>query len=710
MTMDMESRLRFTQKAETLVAEMTLEEKVHLMSGQVSAEQMFRDFIIIHYNHVPYPAGGIERLQVPAMKFVDGPRGVVSSSSTCFPVSMARGATFDPDLERRIGVAIAKEIRAQGGNLFGGVCVNLPRHPGWGRSQETYGEDSFHLGAMGASLVVGVQSEQVIACVKHFAFNSMENARFKVNVTADKRTEREVYFPHFKACIDAGAAAVMSAYNLYDGAYCGHNDYLLNQVLRHEWGFDGFVISDFVWGIRDTVKAVHGGMDIEMCDTKYYGQRLVDAVRSGQVAEEKIDQAAIRIVRTLLAFTAQPEQEYGPEVVASTSHIALALEAAEKSMTLMKNDHAILPFSKSARKVAVIGKLGKQANIGDHGSSRVFPPYAVTPLEGIQRLLPEAEVCYDDGTDLQRAGALARESDAVICVVGYNHNDEGEYVTDVGSEEFKARMATLFHKYPEVAAKLQSHTPQERKAVGGDRKSLGLHADEAALLQELGSLNPNTAVVLIGGNTIMIEEWKDYVPAILMAYYPGMEGGTAIAKTLFGDVNPGGKLPYVTPVDERHLPDVDWDASTIEYGYYHGYTKLEKEGISPSLPYGFGLSYTTFQLEDPRFERQGTDVVASCTVHNTGEREGDEVVQLYIGFSQSQVDRPHKSLKGFERITLKPGKRQRVQLSCPIDSLHWYNPQTDQWELEAMVHEVYIGNSSAREGLLVGTVDLRSSE
>jgi beta-glucosidase len=176
--------------------------------------------------------------------------------------------------------------------LFGGVCINLPRHPGWGRSQESYGEESFHLGAMGAALVNGVQSEDIIACIKHFAFNSMENSRFKVNVKADKRTEREVYLPHFKDCIDAGAASVMSAYNLYDGDYCGHNDYLLNQVLKGEWEFDGFVISDFVWGVKETADAANGGMDIEMCNTAYFGDKLVDAVRDSRVSEEKINQAA----------------------------------------------------------------------------------------------------------------------------------------------------------------------------------------------------------------------------------------------------------------------------------------------------------------------------------------------------------------------------------------------------------------------------------
>jgi beta-glucosidase len=672
---DKATRLAFTGEAHEILSQLSLEEKVYLMSGQVSYEQVMRDFKLAHYNHIPYLAGGNERLKVPAMKFVDGPRGIVAGSGTCFPVSMGRGATFDPELERRIGQTIGKEVRAQGGNLFGGVCINLPRHPGWGRSQETYGEDSFHLGSMGAALVDGVQSENVIACVKHFAFNSMENARFKVNVKADKRTEREVYLPHFKECVDAGAGAVMSAYNLYEGTYCGHNDYLLNQVLKDEWGFDGFVISDFVWGIRDTVEAANGGMDIEMCNTEYFGDKLVGEVRSGQVSEEKIDQAAIRIIRTLLAFTETQENEYGQEIMASKEHIALALEAAEKSMTLIKNDDRVLPFPKSVKKVAVIGKLGNKANIGDHGSSRVHPPYTVTPLEGISCLLPEAEIRYDDGTDLKRAAALAQASDAVVFVVGYNHDDEGEHISNASDSN-----------------------------SGGDRRLLGLNADETQLLNIVGPLNRHSVAVLIGGNMIMIEEWKKSVPSILMAYYPGMEGGTAIAKTLFGDINPGGKLPYVTPMDERNLPQVNWGASEITYEFYHGYAKLDKEGTVPSLPYGFGMSYTTFRISDPVFQVMGSDIAASCVVENTGDREGDEVIQLYVGYNQSRIDRPVKTLRGFKRIFLKPGQQTRVQLVCPIEKIKWYNPEKNQWELEEMHYEVYIGNSSAREDLLEGLV------
>ena len=301
-----EERLQYDGKAREIVSRMTLDEKIRLMSGRTSVlvlalQQIGRGRLGYHFR--PFPAGGCERLGVPELLFCDGPKGVLPGRSTCFPVTMARGASFDRELEEQVGEVIGKEVRAVGGNFFGGVCINLPYNPGWGRSQEVYGEDSMHMGKMGSALIRGVQKHNVIACIKHYAFNSMELVRFKVNVKADKRTEREIYLRHFKECIDAGAGAVMSAYNKYQGEHCGHNHYLLNQVLKDEWGFDGFVISDFIYGVRDTAKGVNGGLDVEMPNSNWFSVKKLKAeVRKGTVKEETIDKAAVRIVRTLLAF------------------------------------------------------------------------------------------------------------------------------------------------------------------------------------------------------------------------------------------------------------------------------------------------------------------------------------------------------------------------------------------------------------------------
>ncbi len=671
-----EDRLIYTNNAKKIIEGLSLEQKVSLMGGNLMDFTKATPGDIgalvagltkeeTHYNVFPYGAGGIAEVNLPEMLFCDGPRGVVCGvgESTCFPVTMARGATFDKKLEEEIGHCIGKEVRTFGGNLFAGVCVNLPYHPGWGRSQETYGEESYHIGQMGAALVKGVQEEDIIACVKHFAFNQMENARFRVSITCDQRTEKEVFLPHFKDCIDAGAASVMSAYNRYNGVCCGHHNYLLNEVLKGEWDFDGFVMSDFFFGVKDTVESCNGGQDIEMPVIKCFGDRLVKAVRDGFVPEERINDAALRIVRTLLAFD-DGHKEYDKSVLACEAHVAVAKRAAEEAIT----------------KIALIGKLSKTPNIGDYGSSRVRPPYCVTIEEGIKKQHQEAEILYTDGTNLEEAKKAASEADAVVFTVGYNHDDEGEFVTENAKDNYLG-------------------------AKGGDRKeSLGLHKEDVVLLQEVGLINPRSVVILIGGNTIMMTEWYDKIPAILMAYYPGMEGGTALAEILFGEVNPSGKLPFVIPVRETDLPQMDWEAKNQYYEYYHGYTRLEKNKIKPFLPYGFGLSYTSFEVFQLQTEVTEDTLIASVKVKNSGTRTGTEVIQLYVGFENSSVDRPIKQLRGFERITLKSQEIGTLQITCPLEKLKYYNPLERQWVLESMEYIVYVGTSSDNRDLIMEKV------
>lgn len=690
MRANKEYRLQLTEEAKKIVSEMSLEEKVNLMSANLDVSILTPEYVgemmtndKMHYNVTPYEAGGCERFGLPPMKFADGPRGVVcgNGQSTCFPVSMARGATFDPALEEEIGHAIGREVRAFGGNLFAGVCINMPYNPGWGRSQETYGEETTHIGAMGAALVRGVQDEDVMACVKHFAFNNMENARFTVSVTCDQRTEKEVMLPHFKDCLDAGAASIMSSYNRYNGVQCGHHHYLLTEVLKGEWDFDGFVMSDFIWGVKDTVEAANGGQDIEMMLTNFFGDKLIRAVKDGFVPESRIDDAALRIVRTILAFD-RGHKEYDMSVVGCREHIALARKAAEESITLIRN-RGVLPLDRAKiRKLAVIGKLGDTANIGDHGSSQVRAAYTVTPLQGLKAAHPDCEIIYDDGADPEKAKQTAAHADAVVFVVGYDHCDEGEFISAEQSSNYTG-------------------------GVGGDRReSLGLHKDDVALLKAVLPANPNHAVVLIGGNTIMMTEWEEAANAVLMAYYPGQEGGTALAEILFGDVNPSGKLPYVIPRRESDLPFVDWNATDQYYEYYHGYTRLDKNGVEPLVPYGFGLSYTTFEFSAPEVSREGNELVARLSVKNTGKRAGDEVVQLYVGCEKSAVDRPLRQLKGFTRVSLEAGESKPVEIRVPLEKLKWYDPVHREWKLEKTEYTVYTGSSEALKDLQSAVIAL----
>ena len=677
------SDVEIDKQARNLVDQMSVEEKVQMMTPVLKSNmKMFLEIIGngMRYNQVAYQAGGNERLNIPTMRFFDGPRGMVSGEATCFPVAMARAASFDRDLEFQVGQAIGKEIRANKGNYSGGVCINLLRHPAGGRAQEGYGEDSYLLGQMGTSLMRGVQHQNVMACIKHYAVNNQENARFEIDIEANERVLREVYLAHFKECIDNGAASVMGAYNKFRGDHCCESPHLLNTVLKNDWGFKGFTISDFLWGIRNTELAANAGMDVEMPSTEDFGDKLLEAVNDGKVSENAIDESAFRMTRTVLKFETAPDPilEYPESFIGSKEHIALALEAAEKSMVLMQNRDGILPLITSETKnVLVVGELAAVENIGDHGSSQVRPEYVITPLQGLQNLYGDlVTFTHDTGEDIETTKTLAQEADAIIFVVGYNHDDEGEFVSE-GSYE-----------------------------IGGDRKSIRLHDNESRLLQEIGPISSNSVAVLIGGSAIIVEEWKDKVNGIIHAFYPGMEGGRAIAKTIFGDNNPGGKLPFTVARYESQYPEFDRLAKEATYDRYHGYIKLDHDGENAAFPFGSGLSYTSFSIDSVTIGTEKNEVVASATVTNTGEVAGDEVIQLYIGFDNSQVEREHKLLKGFERVSLQPGQSKIVKIVCPFEKLKWYNPEKNDWELEPMEYQVFIGNSSDEDDLLEGSFSI----
>lgn len=717
MEVTKEYRLQFDSQAKEIVFGMTLEEKVNLMTGNYTLAEIMENMEKgYHYNETPYASGGNKKRGVPSMLFCDGPRGVVCGrgKATCFPVSMLRGATFDSELETEIGKAIGRETRAFGGNLVGSVCVNIPYHPGWGRSQETYGEDTYAVGTMGSAAVHGIQSEGVIACVKHYAFNSIENIRFWVNVNADRRAEREVYLPQFKDCVDAGAASVMSSYNLYQGEYCGENQYLLKEVLKEQWGFDGFVISDFYLGVRSTVSAVNAGMDIEMPDIKMFGKRLVKAVRKGKVSEEQINDASTRIVRTLLAFdTAYKESKQfdSTEVLGCELHKSLALKCAQEGIVLLENKNNELPLGQSKNKmIAVFGILAAKENLGDHGSSRVYPNSVVTILEGIRQEFPKANVVYCDGNDLDMVRKLAGEADRAVIVAGCDYNDEGEFMGGNKAVLDGIKLSTFKEKIKIFKVALKMADPSSfigggNSKEGGDRKDgVSLQVKDIELIHIVGKANPHTTVVLIGGNVLLTEEWRNDVSAILMAFYPGQEGGTAIAQILSGAVNPSGKLPFVVPKREEDLPAIDWGKTEQTYAYYHGYQKLEKENHRPRYPYGFGLSYTTFSITGQKAVYKDKILTVSCKVCNKGNVAGAEVIQLYVGFTQSSVDRPIKRLVGFRRVYLERGEEKEITISAAMQYLRYYDEASQMMVLEKMDYDVYIGNNEQDVNMWRGKV------
>jgi beta-glucosidase len=665
------------------------------------------------YSGRPWVAAELPRVGFPGVTFSDGPRGVVIGANTCFPVSMARGATWDPDLEERIGQAIGLELRANGASLFGGVNVNLLRHPAWGRAQETYGEDPHHVGEMGAALARGVQ-RHAMACVKHFALNSIDNARFKIDVVADERTLHEVYLPHFKRVIDEGVACVMSAYNSVNGAWCGENETLLTTILRDEWGFRGFVISDWIFGLRDAVQSVRAGLDIEMPFRQQRMQHLPGALADGTLSEEDIDRPVARIVETLLrsdGVLSRPAPDVS--VAASPEHRALAYEAAAKSIVLLKNGSVGAPMlpldAATLRRIAVLGRLASVPNLGDRGSSNVIPPAVVTPLDGLRAALPDVEVLAADGSDLDAASRIARDADAVIVVVGCTFEDEGEFISAqpellmATAPPRPARLPTA--EPPRPARPDGSQRGQRGFATGGDRASLDLSPADQALIRAAAAANPATVVVLMGGSAILVEAWHEAVPAIVMLWYPGMEGGRALADILLGRVDPTGRLPFAVPRDAGHLPYFDRDATSITYDLFHGQWLLDRDRHDARYPFGFGLSYgPQAVVKDVAVEAGDAGLSISARLVNEGGRDATEVVQVYAGLRGSRRERPSWRLAAFARTDAPAGGSADVRLSIPYERLAVR--VNGGWVVDAGAYEIAVGRHAHDPLAIVVPIDL----
>jgi beta-glucosidase len=686
--------------AADLVDLLTAAEKLSLLDGDEPFWPGMPRMQTEGYNHEPYVAGSVERLGIPGVRFADGPRGAVIGRSTCFPVPMARGATWDPELEERVGAAIGAEIRAQGGNYFGGVCINLLRHPAWGRAQETYGEEPALLGAMGAALARGAQ-RHVMACVKHYACNSMENARFSVDVEVDERALHEVYLPHFRAVVEAGVASVMSAYNSVNGEWCGQNRVLLTDILRDEWGFEGFVVSDFIFGLRDAAASLRAGLDIEMPFAQQRVRDLPAALEADPSLWEDVDRSGRRILATQLRFAASTE-EAAPGVVFSAEHLALAREAATKAIVLLRNEAVagapVLPLDgRGLRRLAVAGRLAGVPNTGDHGSSDVRPPKVVTPIEALREALAGAEVVHDPDWDGAAAAAAAAEADAAVVVVGYTAEDEGEYI---GAVDAAAR-ALL--PPSQDGSTLGDAILAGGQAAGGDRDRLSLHADDEALIAAVAAANPRTIVVIMAGSAVIVERWRASVPGILVLWYPGSEGGRALADVLLGAADPGGRLPFVVPTDPAHLPYFDKAATRIVYDRWHGQRLLDRDGHAPAFPLGFGLSYTAFALSNLEAAADGERLGVAVTAANTGERPGGHVVQVY-----ARGEHGAHVLLGFRRVELQAGASERVQLSLPLTLLGRRAPGRSALVVDPGTYELEVGAHAGDPAALSAAVELPS--
>jgi beta-glucosidase len=663
--------------ADRLIDQLTDDELLGLLDGD--APWWLLPVIPVLLHRRPFVAGAIPRLGIPGIRFSDGARGVVIGESTAFPVTMARAATWDPALERQVGHAIGVETRARGANYSASVCVNLLRHPAWGRAQECYGEDPVLTGRMGSAMTHGLRTN-VMACVKHFALNSMEDERFEVDVTVDDHALHEVYLPHFKAIVDAGADSLMTSYNRVRGQHMDINGDLLTGVLRDEWGFTGFVTSDWVFGTHDAIASLHAGMDVEMPLRLRRFRDLPAALRSGVITRAEVLRSAHRILRTSVLHEAiRDTEEPSVNAVASPEHRALARRVATESIVLLQNEAVsgapLLPMSTGLRHIAVVGRLADQPNLGDHGSSRVRPPSTVSPLQGLREALPGVTITTPSGRSARAAAAAASVAEVAVVVVGLDQHDEGESVV-TGSVEVGV-LGNAFDSGLLRAALTGLAHLASRFVRGGDRSSLGLRASDVALIQAVTAANPRTVVVLVGGSAILTEEWRDSVPALLLAWYGGMEGGRALASVLTGEAEPTGRLPFVIPTDSAHLPDFDSTARKVVYDERWGQRMLDADGHTPAFPFGFGLGYTTFeqQLTGHRFTDDGGS--AEVRVRNTGDRAGSTVVQVYA--ADVSLERPVAQLLGFQKVTLQPGAETVVTVDLDAVPTLQRDPGTRQW-------------------------------
>jgi beta-glucosidase len=652
-----------TEQVDALLEQMTLAQQLNEVRG-----------LQAHAIDGLYFAGGDADLAIPPFKMVDGPRGARTGHATAFPVAMARGASFDVYLERRVGLAIGLEVAARGGNVLLAPTINLLRHPGWGRAQETYSEDSFHIGAMGSAFISGAQNH-VLASPKHFAVNNVENTRFEMTSDVSPRVLHEVYLPHFKRCVvEAGAASIMSAYNKLNGTYCGEHTELLTAILRDDWGFKGFVESDWFLGTRSTSDALNAGLDIEMpVGFRFSDENIYAAIEAGSLNEATIRQAAGRCLYAKVAWDLLHQVTPDPSVVESAEHLSLAREVAEKSIVLLKNQQQILPLSDVAgKRYAVVGDMADIANLGDRGSSFVTPTHGVSPLEGIRHLVQTAEVTYlNSAADLASLTDSLADFDAVIVVAGLNFVDEGEFIP---TEQQEAGGVDL--------------------ARGGDRELLTLPAIQQALIERVSALSKQTIVILQGGSAIEMRAWVDQVQGLLMAWYPGCEGGHGIAGILFGTVNPSGRLPVSIPREiDQHVP---WDITSLQvpHDYLQGYAYMQANQSEPEYPFGFGLSYTAFALESLTVQTTELGLRVSVDVTNTGAMAGATVVQLYVSCRGSKVLRAPRALKGFGRVELAASEQATLVMLVDDESLAFYDEQIADWQLEACQYDLLVGFSS----------------
>ncbi|KAJ0416908.1 glycoside hydrolase superfamily [Aspergillus carlsbadensis] len=705
--------------ARELLRELTGDEKLSLLQGDPTFWEGLYKLYAGHYLLNPYVHGEIKRLGIPGIRFSDGPRGININKATAFPVSMARGATWDPSLEEQVGHIIGLEGRAYKANCVGSVSINLPRHPAWGRVQETYSEDPLLLGEFGAAHVRGLQPN-VMACIKHLALNSMETARFRVNVTVDEAALHEVYLPHFRRVVEEGAPIIMSAYNSVNGEWASENKHLMTDILRNQWGFQGIVISDWVYGVRDGVKSIKAGLDIEAPFQNRRAAAVRPALQSGELRWTDIDQVAHRILTTqLLHYARRNPEEPTTDMVFNQRARDLARHVASKSIVLLKNTpvnaEQLLPLPEKIESLAVIGRLATSRQTGDRASSLVTCPEVISAYDGIREALPHVKLLLSDSDDEEAAGDAAAKADVVVLIVGYDGEDEGEFLrpskdTDPTAQALLPQPDNSYWSRRVQAARKAAvseatPTPGEPEGLksrptGGDRRSVRLRDEDVRLIHAVATVNPRVIVSVVTAGAIIAEEWRFKVPALLVSWYNGCQGGRALADVLTGAVNPSGHLPWSMPRSEADLPAFDPDANEVTYTKWVGQRLLDRRGVTAAYPLGFGLSYTQFAVERAAIGGAHTKGIRlQVQVRNTGERAGRCVVQVYgcPQFRTKAADFPTRVLAGFQAVELSAREVKSIEVVAAFEPFQRWVKGDLIWDVTQVVLEVgqYAGDRDA---------------
>lgn len=687
-------------RIDDLLSRLTLDEKI----------------AIVHANGT-FRSGGVPRLGVPALWTDDGPQGVreeVSITSwgpagrtddyaTAMPPGATIAATWDPALAEAVGRAIGEEACARGKNVMLAPGINIARTPLCGRNYDYYGEDPWLSGRIAVGYIRGMQSRQTVACVKHFAANNQEVDRGTIDVEMDERTLREIYLPAFEASIrEGGALAIMGAYNRFRGVHCAENGYLLNQVLKKEWGFPGAVISD--WGAtHDTREAVFNGLDLEMgsrgpFDQYYLAANFEAGIKSGLYPVALLNDKVRRDLRLLYASGAMDHRAAGS--LNTPEHVDVARRAAQEGIVLLKNDGGLLPIDPAKyNTIAVIGENAVRTFAAGGNSAGVKAFHETTAMDGIlARAGAGMNVIYSEGYRQPKARWVYGTD-----VAGVRHMEIAEMTAD--ERRTLADRAVAAAKSADLVVFVgglvhQAYLDDE----GTDRKDLSLPAHQAELISQLARVNPRLVVVLIAGSPVEMDGWLGSVPAVLQAWYGGSEAGTALAGVLFGDVNPSGRLPITFPRSMAQTPTYHGGPSAypgvggvVRYneGILVGYRWYDTKGIDPLFPFGFGLSYTTFAYSGLKVTSTGPDSAAvECTVTNTGSRAGAEVVQLYVQDRHAPVPRPAKELKAFARVELSPGQSRVVRLPLTPRSFAYYSDADHAWKVDGGDFTLLIGSSS----------------